>query len=222
MYKRQAPHPDDETIGCGGLIALAAASAVSVVVVVVTDGAASHPGSTTWPKERIAHRRKHEVSRAIGILGVGVPPHFLDLPDAQTETLAAPIRQQACDRLAGVIAQHQPEVVLTTWRREPHCDHRFCYTLTRDSMQGASSSAMLVEYMVWTYLIGEENDRPRPHETSAFLLDIGNVRCRKRSALAAHRSQLGRIIRDDPEGFALSRSQMRTMTIGEERFDLPR
>ena len=162
------------------------------------------------------------MSRAIDILGVSAPPYFLDLPDAQTETLAAPIRQQACDRLAGVISQHQPEVVLTTWRREPHCDHRFCYTLTRASMRDASSSAMLVEYMVWTYLIGVEDDRPRPHETSAFLLDICYVRCRKRSALAAHRSQLGRIIRDDPDGFALSRAQMRTMTMGDERFDLPR
>lgn len=216
-----APHPDDETIGCGGLIALAAASGVCVVVVVVTDGAASHPGSATWPPERIAHRRKREVLRAIEILGVKASPHFLNLPDTQTATIAGAIRQGACDRLAGVIEEHQPDVVLTTWRREPHCDHRFSYALTRDSMQDASSSAMLVEYMVWTYLIGAADDRPRPHETAGFLLDVGDVRSRKRSALAAHRSQLGRIIRDDPGGFALSRAHMRTMTIGEERFELP-
>ncbi|WP_265001201.1 PIG-L deacetylase family protein, partial [Komagataeibacter saccharivorans] len=38
-----APHADDESLGCGGLIAACCAAGRPPVVVIVTDGAASHP-----------------------------------------------------------------------------------------------------------------------------------------------------------------------------------
>lgn len=40
-----APHPDDETLGCGLLIAAAVRAGVRVAVIALTDGQASHPGS---------------------------------------------------------------------------------------------------------------------------------------------------------------------------------
>lgn len=46
------------------------------------------------------------------------------------------------------------------------------------------------------------------------------MRAQKRKALAAHRSQLGRLIRDDPHGFSLSPADLRAMTMGDERYEL--
>ncbi len=40
-----APHPDDESLGCGGLIAACVAAGRSPLVVILTDGAGSHPNS---------------------------------------------------------------------------------------------------------------------------------------------------------------------------------
>ncbi|HEX2943304.1 MAG TPA: PIG-L family deacetylase, partial [Rhodopila sp.] len=40
-----APHPDDESLGCGGLIATAVAAGRAPLVVILTDGAGSHPNS---------------------------------------------------------------------------------------------------------------------------------------------------------------------------------
>ncbi len=40
-----SPHPDDESLGTGGLIAAACARGQRVDVVLVTDGAGSHPKS---------------------------------------------------------------------------------------------------------------------------------------------------------------------------------
>jgi LmbE family N-acetylglucosaminyl deacetylase len=40
-----APHPDDESLACGGLIAEACRQAIRGKVVIVSDGAGSHPNS---------------------------------------------------------------------------------------------------------------------------------------------------------------------------------
>lgn len=217
-----APHPDDETIGCGGLIALAAAAGIRTSVVVVTDGSASHSGSHLWPPHRVAHRRQIETAKALKILGVDEPALFLELPDARTDFLAPDVELRAVRRLEDQLDKCRPDVVLTTWRREPHCDHRFSYVIARDAVRSAVRPVMLVEYMVWTYLIGEADDAPRPDETASFYLDIEFVRTSKRNAVAAHRTQLGRIIRDDPNGFRLTPNHLRFMTLQDEQYELPR
>ena len=49
-----APHPDDETLGAGGLIAAAAAVGVPVHVLLLTRGERSHPDSPTTTPEALA------------------------------------------------------------------------------------------------------------------------------------------------------------------------
>lgn len=176
----------------------------------------------TWPPYRIAEQRKQETMRALQILGVQSPPCFLELTDSKTGQLEASSRDRVRRRLADLIKAHRPDIVLTTWRREPHCDHRFSYKLARHAIFEAKSRATLVEYMVWTYAIGSIEDRPLLQDSQTFHLDIDEVRTRKRNAVAAHKSQLGRLIRDDPGGFRFSRAQLRSMTKGEEQYELPR
>ncbi len=49
-----AAHPDDETLGAGGLVAMAARAGMPVRVVVATDGEGSHPDASVWDPERLA------------------------------------------------------------------------------------------------------------------------------------------------------------------------
>ncbi|MFW8637553.1 PIG-L deacetylase family protein [Cribrihabitans pelagius] len=63
-----APHPDDESLGCGALLARAFAGA-GAHVICLTDGCASHPRSRLWPPERLAALRQQEMARAIECLG---------------------------------------------------------------------------------------------------------------------------------------------------------
>ena len=51
-----APHPDDESLGCGGLIAEARRLGRAVRLVVVTDGCGSHTHSALYPPERLRGR----------------------------------------------------------------------------------------------------------------------------------------------------------------------
>ena len=50
-----APHPDDEVLGCGGLMQGLAALCRPIQLISVTDGSASHPGSRRWPEHAIWH-----------------------------------------------------------------------------------------------------------------------------------------------------------------------
>src|ERR1700733_997679 len=67
-----APHPDDESLGCGGLISLSAQAGSSVYIVFVTDGAASHRNSTAWSPARLTAHRELKASRARACLGLGM------------------------------------------------------------------------------------------------------------------------------------------------------
>ncbi len=77
-----APHPDDEVIGAAALIRALRRQGSQVAVIVVSDGAASHPNSVTWPAKRLTAARERESLHALRRLGVrrGAVT-FLRLPD---------------------------------------------------------------------------------------------------------------------------------------------
>ena len=75
-----APHPDDDVIGCGALIARVAQDR-PVRVCYVTDGAASHIGSPTYTPRRLRDVREREAARGLRRLGVRERATFLRWPD---------------------------------------------------------------------------------------------------------------------------------------------
>ncbi|RYF32212.1 MAG: PIG-L family deacetylase, partial [Comamonadaceae bacterium] len=69
-----APHPDDEVLSVGGLLAMLSNNGAArsddfvVTVIAVTDGAASHTGSLEWPRSRLLRERPRETERALAQL----------------------------------------------------------------------------------------------------------------------------------------------------------
>ena len=76
-----AAHPDDETLGAGGLLATAAAAGLHIDVLVASDGAASHPDSPTHTPADLAAIRADELRAAVALLAPGASLRQLDLPD---------------------------------------------------------------------------------------------------------------------------------------------
>lgn len=210
------PHPDDETVGCGGLIHLARQSGVDVHVIVVTDGGASHPATDDWPRSRLAETRRAELSAALEALGCKTPALFLGLPDAETEALSSAQEQDALRRATALASTILPDVVLTTWRREPHCDHRFAYRLAKNVRDALNLP--LIEYMVWTKIIGSVEDLPLARESDRLLLDVSSAARAKDRAIRCHRSQLGEIRSD---GFDLT-PHLAEMMLPYERYECAR
>ncbi len=190
-----APHPDDEALGCGGLIAAWRCAGVPVEIVWLTDGRHSHPNSRAYPAERLIALRRAEAIASAQALGVE-RWHFFELEDARVPLPPSPVVvARLRELLQGV------RVALTPWRLDPHCDHRAAYEYLAAAGEGLA--VRLVEYPVWLWQNGEPADHPPHDQFEITRVAIEEVLPQKRAAIAAHRSQVTDLIVDDPDGFCV-------------------
>jgi len=179
-----APHPDDEVLSVGGLLAQLADAGARIEVIAVTDGTASHGGSTEWPVERLATERPLESRLALERLGLPVEPVRLGLPDGG---LAA-VRGTLAARLVSLLRPR--DVVFTTWRRDGHPDHEA--TGQACALACAAAGARLAEVPVWGWHWSHPGDTRMPWRHAVRIdLDEEAMR-RKRAAVQAFTSQLRR------------------------------
>ena len=199
------PHPDDEALGCGGLLALLRQAGQEVAAVQVSDGTMSHPHSQEFSPAARRELRYAELRHALAVLDVNENNVlYLGLPDSQVPS-AGPAFDEAVARLAAFLTEQRADTVLTPWRRDPHPDHRATSQLTAAALASLPQPPRRLEYVVWAWERAAPADLPQPSEGQGFQLDIGSVLARKQRAIAAHRSQLAPgIITDDPSGFLLA------------------
>lgn len=208
-----APHPDDESLGCGGLVASLVGAGRRFHFVFVTDGGSSHRRSKTWPRQRLAARREEEAAEALRRLGAGKEARtFLRLPDAAMPAPRSDAGHAALLVLAELVGDFRPDLVLVPWRRDPHCDHRDTWSLTQDALAVSAATPPVFEYAIWLDEIGAGGDRPRDGEVERVVFDVSPVAAMKRLAVAAHLSQTTDLIADDPEAFRLTEATIDRLT----------
>jgi LmbE family N-acetylglucosaminyl deacetylase len=199
-----APHPDDETIGCGGLLALLAHAGAAVHVVLVSDGAASHPRSRSHPPHLLAELRRQEMTDALLELGCDKQQlTVLGLPDGAVTAPGGDLYHAAFEALAGVARDFRPDTVVLPWRHDDHADHRASQALGEAVCRQVVPTARRLEYVVWPPSPGCAAQGIDSALAGIWNIDIAAVLGRKRRALLRHRTQLGQVVLDDPEGFTL-------------------
>lgn len=196
-----SPHPDDETLGTGGLIAEACEGGQEVDVVVVTDGSGSHPKSKLYPRRKLVELRYSEVHKAG--LALGLQPDrvtFLGLPDTLAPKSGTAFDEAVAETLR-LVRRRDAATLFVTWEGDPHCDHQASAELAK-AVRSLSPGLKLWAYPIWGWHIdpGIEMHQPMP---KALRIDISQHRERKRAAIAAHASQMTDLIGDDPDGFRL-------------------
>lgn len=210
-----APHPDDESLGCGGLIAAARAAGRDVRLVVVSDGCGSHTHSALYPPEKLRILREEETRRAVSVLGMD-PDRvaFLRLPDAHVPSEGEEA-EAAASRVAEVASSCAAGAVFVTWRHDPHCDHKAAaaiVALARRHMPGVR----VYEYPVWGWTLPPDTEvGPAPE---GLRLDVSAHAATKAKAVYAHESQTTDLISDDPTGFRLEPAMIERLCGPNERF----
>jgi LmbE family N-acetylglucosaminyl deacetylase len=214
-----APHPDDESLGCGGLIATLGELGRMVFVVFVTDGSASHRASLLWSRERLANLRKREATEALRRLGLARAARvFLALEDANMPPRGSSVWQKAVTQVEEVLYQSHPDLLILPWRRDPHCDHRNSWSLMQDALSSTQQRPRCLEYAIWLSELGAAEDWPQVNEAEPVDVDVTNALARKRHAIAAHRSQTTTLISDDPHGFRLTDASIARLSGHLERY----
>jgi LmbE family N-acetylglucosaminyl deacetylase len=209
-----APHPDDESLGCGALILEAVAACRPMRIVFVSDGAASHPKSLSYPPDRLRALRENEARAAAARLGVPVSQiEFLRLPDGSVPHSGAEA-ERASVAIANAVAKACAGAIFVTWRHDRHCDHQAAYAIARAAQH--LHGARLFEYSIWGRGVEFERDLEGPPR--GCRLACAKHRKRKRSAILSHRSQVSRLIDDDPGGFLLPRAMIEDILARDEVF----
>ncbi len=200
-----APHPDDESLGCGGAIALLRRFEIEVSVLTMSDGTLSHPNSKQFPSFNLRDLREREMLNALAVLGVPADSstflRFRDrsVPDIEDENFASAV--EICEEY---LRRTKPQTVLLPWRRDPHTDHRASTQIFFEAVKKSNAPLQILEYPIWIWELAESDDAPRADEVRAFRLDIKTVSAQKQTAISAHQSQTTDLITDDPEGFRLT------------------
>jgi LmbE family N-acetylglucosaminyl deacetylase len=172
-----APHPDDESIGCGGTAALLTAAGAEVGVVFATDGEATR--GSDLPPAKLAPRRRDEARRATQLLGIRAPV-FLGLPDGALSERTSELSRALTDELR----RARPELLLVPSPLEEHPDHRAVNTALFQAAQAGQAGLAGLHglhgpFEVWGY----ETSTPLPANR---IVDITSVLAQKEEALAAH------------------------------------
>ncbi len=188
-----APHHDDETFGCGGLIALKRVGGISVKVVFLTNGSnAPLPPGRVVDRASLPALRLEEARVAMAALGVHEDDlHFFECPDSKLKWLPGEEKEITIERLRALITEYNAEQVFVTHRDDGHGDHEAAFELTKEAVRRSGVNVQILQYLIW---------KPWLHPLfrasfiralrGAYRLPIEDVLGKKTAAIQAYGSQL--------------------------------
>jgi len=144
-----APHPDDETLGCGGTLAKRLKEGFDAWIVVITRG--QNLMSVVFDihdapsPDQVCELRKEETRQATKILGV--PPENLIFWDHDDGSLDAQA-EDALEKVLVMLREKKSREVYCTNPYESHTDHRAASSIVRKACSLVDSPVTLYEYIV--------------------------------------------------------------------------
>ena len=180
-----SPHPDDETLGCGGSLCGHVAAGDEVRVVFLTSGELGDKGRDPAQTARV---REEEAAAAAAILGVQ-HIEFWRQPDKGLRAGADSVR-----RLTGLLQEWRPQCVYTTHHGESHPDHRAAPRLLGRALAAAHvARPRVLLFEIWT-----------PLQRIHHIVDVTTWMDTKLRAVRAYRSQCA-VLRFDEAVAGLNR-----------------
>lgn len=156
-----AAHPDDESLGAGGLLTRLQGLGAGITVLLCTAGEASHPGSPTTTPDRLAAVRLAEFAAALAQLQPAPDPagpaadwRYLGLRDGNL----AGHREQISRALADADASRNTDrtIVVAPYRHDGHTDHETLGSVAAEFC--AARGYGLLEYPIWYWLWADPDD----------------------------------------------------------------
>ena len=140
-----APHPDDEVIGCAGLIQALTENGTPPHVIIMTGGEGSHRGCCKTSSEKIISARHQLTINAATTLG---------LPESHIHTLAYPdggiaTGHTETEKLQRLLNELLPQTVFVPHKGEGWSDHILSAEIIKELLNKQQVS--IYEYCVWMW-----------------------------------------------------------------------
>src|ERR1700694_3078860 len=170
-----APHPDDESLGVGGLISRLGMLKRSIMLIAATDGTASRPGHGCRTPGRAVEARTLDTWHAAQRLGAGRTTILrAGLDDGEV----ARVERDLEWRLRGLLLPS--DVVFATWRHDGHPDHEAIGRVTAHAC--AALLVHLVEVPIWAWQWSFAGDRRLPWKRARRIFLDAALKARSRLA----------------------------------------
>ena len=193
-----APHPDDESLGGGGLVQKAVAAGAQMRFVFLTNG-----DRNPWPqrvmersvfldaraRRRWGTQRRQEALNALAILGIGEPAeaHFLSWPDQGVTPLLMAGDERALETICEQIAQWRPTHVILPAAEDTHPDHSAFFVLAQIALDRLRRRGLNVRHVL-SYLVHAPQAR-LALSVRHLTLSLAE-KAVKRDAIQAHETQM--------------------------------
>jgi LmbE family N-acetylglucosaminyl deacetylase len=142
-----SPHPDDETLACGGTILKKRLLGVRVNICFMTNGEASH--SRLISKESLRDIRVEEGKTAARLFGIEMDDlEFLDLPDSGLSSCI----DEGVQKVIELITSFKPEEIFVPSIYEPTIpDHSVANKIVLAASRLCQNQVIINEYPIWLW-----------------------------------------------------------------------
>jgi len=185
-----APHQDDETLGCSGLLRQKRLAGAPVWIAYITDGSASHPGHPTLTPAALAALRQGEARHAMHLLGVEETAlFFLGVGDGTLAHLDPPAAAEVARKIAGLLRQVQPDEIFLPMRDDGSSEHDAAFVFVQRALDLAGLRPRVFEFPVWSAWNPLRLFRPLLASRVVWRVDYRDHAELKRQAIGAYGSQ---------------------------------
>lgn len=176
-----SPHPDDETLGAGGLLHRASDEGHELYWLIIT-----HANEKIgWTPEQIKHREQEieEVSQSYGFKDV----RNLRLPPAELQDISD---AEIISHIRAVVDEIQPEVVILPDRNDAHTDHHAVFDCCMAVLKTFRCKS--VKKILTMEILSESNfGNPYDHFEPNCYVDISEYFDKKIETMRIYGSELG-------------------------------
>lgn len=198
-----APHPDDETLGCGGTIAKKRSEGHEVIIVFLTDGRHAFSevlGVYSDPTpEELKEIRREEVKKATKILGVPEKNLiFLDFEDSVLERF----REEAEEKIIRLLKENSPSEIYFPYRKDAHPDHIAANRLVINAVKKLGLNSRRYQYSIvhkWSRIGPKIDALLSLVRQNRISVDISNFLPLKKRAIKEFKSEITIISGEQPE-----------------------
>lgn len=177
-----APHPDDEVLGCAGIMQQLSALAIPVRVWAITDGERSHKATAKRSTDLLARLRTRESEQALAILSSTIQRYALELPDGAVTDA----EEQLGHYLSTQIKNN--DTVFAPWRLDGHPDHE---AVARAGLYAArQQGCRFIEVPIWGWHWADPTKNEFPLHRAARIPLSSDELARKKRAIQQFHTQL--------------------------------